>query len=114
MLCGRGVNKKIAMFLFPYPLDKVSLVYFGIFVMGISLTGLKARLRDYARLRAYCLYGLRSVWRHHGLINYVDTEAKYHHLKKLTCKETLRQVFIRVYRVETQSVMLVFSFDPAL
>jgi hypothetical protein len=29
--------------------------------------------------------------------------------KKLTCKETLLQVFIRVYRLEIQSVMLVFS-----
>jgi hypothetical protein len=30
------------------------------------------------------------------------------HLKKLTCKGTLRQVFVRVYRLEIQSVMLVF------
>ncbi len=30
----------------------------------------------------------------HGLINYTDTKAKCRHLKKLTCKETLRQVFI--------------------
>jgi hypothetical protein len=30
----------------------------------------------------------------HGLINYIDTKAKWSHLKKLTCKETLRQVFI--------------------
>jgi hypothetical protein len=29
--------------------------------------------------------------------------------KKLTCKGTLRNVFIRVYRLEIQSVMLVFS-----
>jgi hypothetical protein len=45
----------------------------------------------------------------HGLINYIDTKAKCRHLKKLTCKGTLRQVFIRVYRLEIQSVMLVFS-----
>ncbi len=30
----------------------------------------------------------------YGLINYTDTKAKCRHLKKLTCKETLRQVFI--------------------
>ncbi len=30
--------------------------------------------------------------------------------KKLTCKGTLRQVFIRVYRLKVQSVMLIFSF----
>ncbi len=30
----------------------------------------------------------------HWLINYVDTKAKCRHLKKLTCKGTLRQVFI--------------------
>jgi hypothetical protein len=29
--------------------------------------------------------------------------------KKLTCTGTLRQVFIGVYRLEIQSVMLVFS-----
>jgi hypothetical protein len=39
----------------------------------------------------------------------VDTKAKCRHLKKLTCKGTLRQVFRRVYRLEIQSVMLVFS-----
>jgi hypothetical protein len=30
----------------------------------------------------------------HGLINYIDTKAKCRHLKKLTCKGTLRHVFI--------------------
>ncbi len=44
----------------------------------------------------------------HRLINYTDTKAKCRHLKKLTCKGTLRQVFIRVYRLEIHSVMLVF------
>ena len=34
---------------------------------------------------------------YHELINYIDTKAKWRHLKKMTCKETLRQVFIRVY-----------------
>jgi len=33
----------------------------------------------------------------HGLINYIGTIAKFHHLKKFTCKGTLQQVFIRVY-----------------
>ncbi len=46
---------------------------------------------------------------HHGLMNYTDTKAKCRHLKKLTCKGTLRQVFIRVYSLEIQSVMLVLS-----
>ncbi len=50
---------------------------------------------------------------HHGLINFIDTKAKCRHLKKFTCKGTLRQVFIRVYRLEIQSVMLDF-FDQAL
>ncbi len=48
----------------------------------------------------------------HGLINFVDPKAKCRHLKKFTCKATLRQVFIRVYRLEIQSSMLVFG--PAL
>jgi hypothetical protein len=42
----------------------------------------------------------------HGLINCKDTKAKCRHQKKLICKGTLRQVFIRVYRLEI--------FDPAL
>ncbi len=45
----------------------------------------------------------------HCLINYIDTKAKCRHLKKMICKETLRYVFIRVYRLEIQSVILVFS-----
>jgi hypothetical protein len=36
---------------------------------------------------------------HHGPINYIDTKAKCCHLKKLTCKGSLRQVFSRVYRL---------------
>ncbi len=49
----------------------------------------------------------------HGLINYKDTKAKFLHLKKFTCKGTLRLVFLRVYRLEIQSVILVI-FYPAL
>jgi hypothetical protein len=45
----------------------------------------------------------------HSLINYIDTKAKCRHLKELICKGTFRQVFIRVYRLEKQSIMLVFS-----
>ncbi len=45
----------------------------------------------------------------HGLLNiYVDIKAKGRH-KKLSCKRTLRQVFIRVNRLEIHSVMLVVS-----
>ncbi len=36
-------------------------------------------------------------------------QSKMSSSKKLNCKWTLRQVFIRVYRLEIQSVMLVFS-----
>ena len=42
-------------------------------------------------------------------IRLIEGNAKCRHLKKLTCKETLRQKFIRVYRLELQSVMLDFS-----
>jgi hypothetical protein len=45
----------------------------------------------------------------HVLTNYIDATAKCRHLKILTCKGTLRQVFIIVYRLEIQSVVLVFS-----
>ncbi len=43
------------------------------------------------------------------IMDYIDTKSKCRHMKILTCKKTLRQVFIRVYRLEIQSVMLVFS-----
>jgi hypothetical protein len=49
------------------------------------------------------------VWLSHALNNYTDTKAKFRHLKKLACKGTSRQMFIRVCRLEIQSVMLVFS-----
>jgi hypothetical protein len=45
----------------------------------------------------------------HGLINYKDTKTKCRGLKKLTFKGSLRQLFIRVYGLEIQSLMLVFS-----
>ncbi len=45
----------------------------------------------------------------HGLISYKNITTKCRHLKKFTCKETLRKVFIRVYRLKIQRVMLVFS-----
>jgi hypothetical protein len=35
----------------------------------------------------------------HGLINYIDTKEKFCHLKKLTCKGTVRQA--GVYLSET-------------
>ncbi len=44
----------------------------------------------------------------HGLTNYKEAKT-YRHLKKPTWKGTSQQVFIRVYRLEMQSVMLVFS-----
>jgi hypothetical protein len=45
----------------------------------------------------------------HGLINYIDGKSKCRHLQKFTCEGILRQVFIRVYRMEKQSVILLFS-----
>ncbi len=59
----------------------------------------------------------------HGLINYIDTiDTKAKCPVKMPCNGTSRHVFIRVYRLEIQSVMLVFStqlcepfpLDPSL
>jgi hypothetical protein len=47
----------------------------------------------------------------HRLSNYIKIISKCRHLKKLTCKESLRQVFNRVYRLQIQSFMLVFSIQ---
>ncbi len=41
--------------------------------------------------------------------DYINTKAKCRHLNKLTWNGTLRQMFIRVYILEIQLVMLVFS-----
>ncbi len=57
---------------------------------------------DDGRARVPCA---QSALRYHGLINYLDSKAKCRHLKELTCKGTLRQVLIRVYRLEWQSVI---------
>jgi hypothetical protein len=50
-----------------------------------------------------------DMYLNHELINYKDTKATCRYLKKLAGKGTLRQVFIRFYTLEVQSVMLVFS-----
>jgi hypothetical protein len=49
----------------------------------------------------------------HGLINHILKTPKQNvEILKIFLKGTLQQVFIRVYRLEKHSVMLVF--DPAL
>jgi hypothetical protein len=51
-------------------------------------------------------------------IRHIDVNAKCRHLKKLTCKGTLRHVFIRVYRLVLANFLRAFSqigiFNPAL
>ncbi len=63
----------------------------------------------YASEKFSCLGTFKSI---HGLINYTDTKAKCRHLKKVTCKGTLRQVFVSGLSVDT--VSHVGMFDPAL
>ncbi len=41
-------------------------------------------------------------------MDHIDTKAKCRHPKNLTCKGTSRQVFLRIYGLEMQSVMLVY------
>ncbi len=63
--------------------------------------------------RASSFYAVTFRWdmdhNTHGLINYIETKAKCRHLKEWTCKGILQQVFIRVFRLEIQSVVLVCS-----
>ena len=49
-----------------------------------------------------------TAW-NHGLIHFKDNNTECRYQNKLTCKKTLWHGFIRVYRLEIQSVMLVFS-----
>ncbi len=56
----------------------------------------------------YCLYPLYPFYPL-SLPSHLSLLSKCRHLKKLTCKGIFRQAFIRVYRLERQSVMLVFS-----
>jgi hypothetical protein len=42
----------------------------------------------------------------HGLISYINTKAKCHHLKQWTRQG---KVFIGVYRLEIQSVILILN-----
>ncbi len=46
---------------------------------------------------------------YHRLINYIDTKAKCRHLKNWSVKGLCGRCFIRVYRLNIKSVMLVFS-----
>ncbi len=48
-----------------------------------------------------------------GLINYIDSKVKCRHLKILTCKWTLRQVFIRVIKRDTVSRQSYWYFRPS-
>ncbi len=66
---------------------------------------------------------LRNYHNYIGIMDYltiyvhVDTKAKRRHQKKFTCKETLRQVFIRFHWLEKKSGDTVSHggiFDPAL
>ncbi len=59
-------------------------------------------------LSSNCIQHSRIQKQKHGLINNIDTKAKFRHLKKFIWKGTLRQVFIRVYNLEIQPDMLYF------
>jgi hypothetical protein len=43
-------------------------------------------------------------------IRLIEGNAKCRHLKELTCKGTLRQVFIRVYRLQIANFLFKFSY----
>jgi hypothetical protein len=62
-----------------------------------QLRGVVHGLMNYIDAKAKYHHGFLQVTAqesYHGLMNYKDTKAKGRHLKKLTCKGTLRQVFI--------------------
>jgi hypothetical protein len=95
---------------------------------GISWKKLHALCRSCCRILSCCYVvgfmisrdtSISNTGRHasgctpRGLVNYIDTKAKCRHLKIVTCKVTLWQVFIRVYRLVIQPIMLVF-FRPSI
>jgi hypothetical protein len=53
----------------------------------------------------------KCTYSNHGLINYIDN-AKCRQLKILTCKGTLRQVYIRVIDWNTISHVCIFDSAP--
>jgi hypothetical protein len=76
---------------------------FKIKILNTSLS------RSISIVDGLAIFSAKLVVCNRGLTSYIDTTAKCRHLIKFTCKGTLRQEFIRVYRLEIQSVMLVFS-----
>ncbi len=54
----------------------------------------------------------------HRRIRFIEDDANCRHQQKFTCKGTLRQVFIKVYRLEIANFLCTFShvgiFNPAL
>jgi hypothetical protein len=60
----------------------------------------------------YSCDAMTQISKQNGLEIILESGKQRHQsrqLKKLTCKSTLRQVFLRIYGLEIQSVMLVFS-----
>jgi hypothetical protein len=51
-----------------------------------------SKIKSIVRINVLSMVQARIEACLHGLINYIDTKAKCFHLKKLTCKGTLRQV----------------------
>jgi hypothetical protein len=47
----------------------------------------------------------------HRIINYKRHQSKMSSSENIACKGTLQQVFIRVYRLEIQSIMLALSIQ---
>jgi hypothetical protein len=75
----------------------------GFFSLLKKFLNMKNIMRPQNTILLYYMYcaTICPISHSHGHINYIDTKAKWRSLKKLTCKWTLRQVFI-VYRLEIQ------------
>ncbi len=60
----------------------------------------------------YLNLAIFATWKsfQHALINYIDIKAKCHNLKKLTCKGTLRQVFICL-RPPLHTVYILYTYS---
>ncbi len=85
-------------------------VWLGLFLASNHTTYLRNLLLVPGKwLRARLQSNLTTTHHSRWLINYIDTKPKCRHLKKFNCKETLRQVFIRVYKLKIHTVVLEFS-----
>ncbi len=104
----------------PIPILFYSILYFLILNDPALFTTVRNELKVGFVLQPRVLHLWLSRWERFSRRKkrLIEVNSKWHHLKKLTFKGTLRKVFIRVYRLEIANFLRTFRhvviFNPSL